>query len=261
MQMNWTKNKWYFITGAILAVFITWYLVRSVSAVNKTVRNFDNAYFASLEQKEGDTINLCSIPGYIDLIRKKAFLSAQVKMAESDSVGLLINMRDSLIQLLIKGLPIRSVRIGEYDISPFFARANQEAVYSMLSTPMLITGMQATFRKDPVNIKIAPKDTSEAKVDANPDTTDYEAVFFTLSTDRNIRFFFEQQEDTIGADRRARFFFDLKDRARNAKATIKAVARFETPPYTPYIKIWLPKADAKIVYRAIPREGLIVLTQ
>jgi len=259
--MIWEKHKWYIITAAALGILIIFYLVKSVSAVNNTVRTFDDAYFASLEQKEGDTINLCAIPGYIDMIRDKAFLSSQVKMADSDSIGLLINIRDSVIQLLIKGLPIRTVRIDEYDVSPFFQRANQEAVYSMLSTPLNITGMQATFKKDPLQVKIAPKDTSEAKIDAKPDTTDFEAVFFTLETDRNIRFYFEQQEDTVGADRRARFFFDLKDRSRDAKATMKAVTRFQTPPYVPYIKIWVPKAEAKIIYRAIPREGLIVLTQ
>jgi len=259
--MNWSKYKWYIITGAVLLVFIVLYLAKSVSAVNHAVHKFDTAYFASLEQKEGDTIDHCAIPGYIDLIREKAFLGSQVKLAEDDSIGLLINMRDSVIQLLIKGLPIRSVKIDEYDISPFFGRANQEAVYSMLSSPMKITGMQATFMKDPVSVKIAPKDTSMAVVDAKPDTTDFEAVFFTLDTDQNVRFFFEQQEDTIGADRRARFFFDLQDRSKNARATMKAVAKFDVPPYVPYIKIWIPKAEAKIVYRAIPREGLIVLTQ
>jgi hypothetical protein len=259
--MNWSKYKWYIITGAVLLILIVLYLAKSVSAVNHAVSTFDNAYFASLEQKESDTIDHCAIPGYIDLIREKAYLGAQVKLADEDSIGLIINMRDSVIQLLIKGLPIRSVKMGEFDISPFFQRANQEAIYSMLSTPLKITEMQATFRKDPVNVKIAPKDTSEAVVDEKPDTTDFEAVFFTLNTEQNIRLYFEQQEDTVSADRRARFFFDLKDKAKNAKATMKSVAKFNTPPYVPYIKIWIPKAEAKIVYRAIPREGLIVLTQ
>jgi hypothetical protein len=259
--MNWVKYKRYYVTAIVILVFIVLYMVTAVLSVNKTVRSFDESYFASLERKEGDTINLCSIPGYIDLIREKAFLSSQVRMAESDSIGLLINTRDSLIQLMIKGLPIRSIRIDKYDISPFFRRANQEAVYSMLSTPLVITGMHATFKKEPVSVKIAPRDTSEAVVDAKPDTTDYEAVFFTLDTDRNIRCFFEQQEDTIGADRRARFFFDMKDRMRNATAALKAMALAKTPAYTAYIKIWIPKAEAKIVYRAIPKEGLIVLTQ
>lgn len=259
--MNWDKHKWYIIGAALVALFVIFYLAKSVSAVNKTVRSFNDAYFASLEQKEGDTINLCAIPGYIEMIREKAFLSSQVRLADADSIGLLINIRDSVLQLLIKGVPVRSIRIDEYDVSPFFQRANQEAVYSMLSTPLAITRMQATFRKDPVQVKIAPKDTSEAKIDAKPDTTDFEAVFFTIDTDRDIRFYFEQQEDNIGADRRARFFFDLKDRSRNARSTMKEVVRFRTPSYVPYIKIWIPKAEAKIVYRAIPREGLIVLTQ
>ncbi|MEZ5019073.1 MAG: hypothetical protein R2756_02940 [Bacteroidales bacterium] len=259
--MNRERKIWIITGAAALGLFLIYYLVMAVSAVTKTVSDFDNAYFASLEQKEDDTINLCAIPGYIDMIRQKAFLSSQVRMAESDSIGLLINVRDSIIQLLIKGLPVRTVAINEYDVSPFFHRANQEAIYSMLSTPLTITGMQATFMKDPVSVKIAPKDTSEVVIGDKPDTTDFEAVFFTLETDRNIRFFFEQQEDTIGADRRARFFFDLKDRTRNASATMKAVVRLQTPPYVPYIKIWIPKAEAKIIYRAIPREGMIVLTQ
>jgi len=260
-MMNRERKIWLIIAGSLIMLFIVYYLVMAVSAVNRSVNDFDNAYFASLEQKEGDTINLCAIPGYIDMIRDKAFLSSQVKLADSDSIGLLINVRDSTIQLLIKGLPVRSVTIDEYEVSPFFQRANQEAIYSMLSTPLTITGMQATFMKDPVSVKIAPKDTSQAVESAKPDTTDFEAVFFTLETDRNIRFFFEQQEDTVGADRRARFLFDLKDRTRSASATMKAVARLKTPPYVPYIKIWIPKAEAKIIYRAVPREGLIVLTQ
>lgn len=259
--MNRERKIWLIIAGSLIMLFIVYYLWMAVSAVNRTVNEFDNAYFASLEQKEGDTINLCAIPGYIDMIRDKAFLGSQVKMAESDSIGLLINVRDSVIQLLIKGLPVRTVAIDEYDISPFFERANQEAIYSMLSIPLTITGMQATFMKDPVSVKIAPKDTSQTVESVKPDTTDFEAVFFTLETDRNIRFFFEQQEDTVGADRRARFKFDLKDRSRSATATMKSVVRLKTPPYVPYIKIWIPKAEAKIIYRAIPREGLIVLTQ
>jgi len=259
--MNREGKIWLIIAGSLIALFILYYLVMAISAVNRTVNEFDNAYFASLEQKEGDTINLCAIPGYIDMIRDKAFLGSQVKLAESDSIGLLINVRDSVIQLLIKGLPVRTVPIDEYDISPFFQRANQEAIYSMLSMPLTITGMQATFMKDPVSVKIAPKDTSQTVESVKPDTTDFEAVFFTLETDRNIRFFFEQQEDTVSADRRARFFFDLKDRTRSATTTLKSVIRLKTPPYVPYIKIWIPKAEAKIIYRAIPREGLIVLTQ
>jgi hypothetical protein len=259
--MDWKKYKWQLITGVAVVVFSVFYIARAVSGVNHTVRAFDEAYYASSEREEDDTINMCAVPGYINMIKERAFLSSRVKMASSDSIGLLINLPDSSIQLLIKGLPVRSVRIAGYDVSPFFKRVNQEALGSMLSSPMTITGLHATFKKDPVNVKIAPKDTSDVKVDAKPDTTDFEAVFFTLDTDQNIRFFFEQQEDTILVDRFARFFFDLKDRAGNVWSNIKAAVLLKAPGYTPYIKIWLPKAEAKIIYRAVPREGLIVLKQ
>jgi len=259
--MDWKKNKRLLITGAVVAAFSVFYITWAVTGVNHTVRAFDDAYFETSDRADDDTIDLCAVPGYIELIKERAFLSSRVKMASSDSIGLLINLPDSSIQLLIKGLPVRSVRIADYDVSPFFKRVNQEALCSMLSSPMTITGMHATFKKDPVNVKIAPRDTSEVQVADKPDTTDFEAVFFTLDTDRNVRFFFEQQEDTIFVDRFARFFFDLRDRAGNLWSNLKAMVLFDTPVYTPYVKIWLPKAEAKIIYRAIPREGLIVLKQ
>lgn len=259
--MNWDKYRGYIIAATAFLIFLIFYVASSVSSVNYAVRTFDESWQESPASNLVDTIDICSIPGYLDLIMEKAFLGAQVKMAASDSIGLLINVRDSVIQLLIKGVPVRTIRIDEYDLSPFFRRVNQEALSDMLSSTLTITSMDATFRKDPVTVKIAPKDTSEVKVDAKPDTTDFEAVFFTLNTDRNIRIYFEQQENKRVSDRFARFFFDLKDKIINAGRSLKAIVVMDKPPYVPYIKIWVPKAEAKIIYRAIPREGLIVLRQ
>jgi hypothetical protein len=260
-EMNWDKYRSYIIAATVFLVLLVFYLVSAVSSVNHAVRTFDKSWQESSDRNQDDTTEICTIPGYLELVREKAFLGAQVKMAASDSIGMLINVRDSVIQLLIKGLPVRTIRIDEYVLSPFFRRVNQEALSDMLSSPVTITAMDATFRKDPVTVKIAPKDTSEVKVDAKPDTTDFEAVFFTLNTDRNIRIYFEQQENKRVADRFARFFFDLKDKIMYAGRSLKAIATMDKPPYVPYIKIWIPKAEAKIVYRAIPREGMIVLRQ
>lgn len=259
--MDREKHKKYIITGAAIVILSIFYMAWAVSSVKHSVKAFNDDFLAIEEQAPGDTINMCTVPGYLDMISEKSFLSSQVNMASTDSIGLLINLPDSVIQLLVKGVPVRSVRIDRYDVSPFFRRVNQEALFNMLSSPLTTTGMHSTFKKDPVNVKIAPKDTSEVKASAKPDTTDFEAVFFSLDTDRHIRFFFEQKEDTIFIDRLARFFFDLKDRTGNLYSNIKALARFDAPVYVPYIKIWLPKAEAKIVYRAMPREGLIVLKQ
>ena len=256
-----SKIKWYLIPGIIILAVVIYYISRSVAAVNNTVKSFDSAYFASRAQKESDTIDACAIPGYVDKLRKRAYLNAQTKMAASDSVGVCLNMRDSVILLKIKGVEVRRMKIRASVISPFFKRANQEALYSALSTPLVVTSMDATLRKDPLKVKVAPKDTLEylATVD-KPDTTDFEAVFFKLETDKNIQLFFAQAEDTIKTDRRAHFYFDLNDRLDHAKADLKAISSFKTPDYTPFIKIWVPKADAKIIFYAIPRDGMISLT-
>jgi hypothetical protein len=257
-----SKYKWRFITGIILLAAVIYYISCSVAAVNHAVNDFNKSYFESHPQKESDTIDICAIPGYIDKLRKRSYLNSQDKLAASDSVGVCINMRDSTISLKIKGVEVRKIKIRVSIISPFFKRANQEALYSFLSTPLVVTNMDATLRKDPLKIKVAPKDTLEyqATMLEKPDTNDFEAVFYKLETDKNIQLFVAQAEDTLKTDRRAHFYFDFNDRLDHAKSDLKAITSFRTPDYTPFIKIWVPKADAKIIFYAIPTRGLIALT-
>lgn len=257
-----SKFKWFIIVGIILLAAVIYYISCSVSAVNHAVNDFDKAYFASRPQKESDTIDACAIPGYVEKLRKRAYLNAQDKMAASDSVGVCLNMRDSIVSLKIKGVEVRRIKIRASVISPFFKRANQEALYSSLSTPLVVTNMEATLPKDPLKVKVAPKDTTEflATVQEKPDTSDFEAVFYKLTTDKNIQLIVAQAEDTVKTDRKAHFYFDFNDRLDHAKADMKAITSFKTPDYTPFIKIWVPKADAKIIFYAIPTRGMITLT-
>lgn len=252
------RGKIWIIAGvSFLFLYILLFGFLSMSSLNNSVRRFNEAWQAS--RAEGDTIDRRAIPGYMELLGQKSFLNGQVRLAESDSIGLLVNVKDSIIQLLVRGLPIRDIVIRRYDISPFFYRVNQEAMDELLSEPLKITGSKATFLKEPLSLKIAPKDTTEAVIDIKPDTTDFEPVFFTLETDHGIRFLFEQEEDTVRTDRHARFMFNLHDRIDNTGSLLHSVTRIEKPYCTPYVRIRLPKAEAKIVYRALPVEGLIVL--
>jgi len=257
-----SRLKWYIITGIIILAAVIYYISCTVAAVNHAVSNFDKAYFESRPQKESDTIDACAIPGYVEKLRKRAYLNAQDKMAVSDSVGVCINMRDSIISLKIKGVEVRRMKIRGAVISPFFKRANQEALYSALSTPLVVTSMDATLEKDPLKVKVAPKDTLEFQATAQekPDTTDFEAVFYKLETDKNIQLIVAQAEDTIKTDRKVQFYFDFNDRLAHAKADVKAITSLTTPEYTPFIKIWVPKNDAKIIFYAIPTRGMISLT-
>jgi hypothetical protein len=106
-------------------------------------------------------------------------------------------------------------------------------------------------------LKIAPKDTSEFKPDAIPDTAFYEPVNYIFETDRGIKIIVYQSEEIKQGDGKDRLMFDLRHRWINTIAAMKDIIKFKVPEYQPFIKIKIPSADAKIIYRAIPKHGQI----
>jgi hypothetical protein len=70
---------------------------------------------------------------------------------------------------------------------------------------------------------------------------------------------YQETVDSLKSDKRALFYFDLNDRLKTTWRSIKSVATFKVPEYNPFIRIRLPKSDAKILYRAIPRHGQIAV--
>jgi hypothetical protein len=127
----------------------------------------------------------------------------------------------------------------------------------MLSTPFTVSNSLSTIKKEPVMIKMAPKDTSEFKPDVMPDTSLIEPVYYILEMTNGTRIFVYQEENTASKDRRAALIFDLKYRLRDVWMSLKDAVRFKVPEYHPYIKMKVPRSDAKIIYRAIPKYGQI----
>ena len=108
-------------------------------------------------------------------------------------------------------------------------------------------------------IKMAPKDTSDYKPDIIPDTSGFEPVNYILEMGNGIRIFVYQQEKERKSDVRAQILFDFNDRLQTSWLALKDVIKFRVPEYKLQIKIWLPKSDAKIIYRALPRQGQITV--
>jgi hypothetical protein len=74
-----------------------------------------------------------------------------------------------------------------------------------------------------------------------------------------IRIYVYQEEHTKFKDKMDQFIFDFKDRLRDTWSSVKRVAVLKVPVYHPYIKLRLPRTDAKIIYRAIPKNGQIAV--
>ena len=62
----------------------------------------------------------------------------------------------------------------------YLRKCDENLLLTMLSTPFTIENSIATIKKEPVMIKMAPKDTSEYKPDIIPDTSLTEPVNYIL---------------------------------------------------------------------------------
>jgi hypothetical protein len=77
--------------------------------------------------------------------------------------------------------------------------------------------------------------------------------------DNGIRLYVYQNiEKSEGGGLRL-FLFDLNDRLRNIGDNIRSIITLKVPEYHPYIRIRMAKADAKIIYRALPEHGQVAI--
>jgi hypothetical protein len=90
-----------------------------------------------------------------------------------------------------------------------------------------------------------------------PDTSITEPVNYILEMTDGTRIFVYQEENEKRTDRMTQLKFDLTDRLHQSWVALKNVAVLKVPEYHPFIKIRLPRSDAKIIYRAIPKNGQI----
>ncbi len=104
-------------------------------------------------------------------------------------------------------------------------------------------------------IKWHRKDTSEYIPDIIPDTSITKPVNFILITTNGNRIYFYQEENNKASDKLSQFIFNLNFRFHDTLSDLKSVVLGRVPDYYPFIKIKIPRADAKIIYRALPKNG------
>ncbi len=247
------------IVISLVIAFLVYYCIMSVMGPGKTITGLKSKYGVQKSEENPVDERLFSDSAYVRMLKQKAFLQSKIAMAGTDSVSLSLNLSDSTAILEISGVMVHTSKMKEIRTSRILRSGDVNLITSMLATPGNIIRDFATIKKEPLMIKMAPKDTSEFKPDIIPDTSDYEAVAYVLEMERGLRIFVYQAEEDTASDRRQLKMFDLKDRFRNTWSSIKSVAVFKVPEYRPYVKIRLPKADAKIIYRAIPRKGQVAI--
>lgn len=247
------------VTVVLIAAFIVYFSIMSLFSPGKMLAEIKEKYGIQQSEDSPADERLFADSAYHSLLKQRAFLQARIAMAETDSVSLSLNLSDSTAILEISGVTVHTAKMNKIETSRLLYSGDVNFITYMLATPGNIIRDFATIKKEPLMVKMAPKDTSEFKPDIIPDTSDYEAVGYILEMERGLRIFVYQDEEINASDRRQLFMFDLNDRLRNLGSSLADVVLLKVPDYRPFIRIRLPKADAKIIYRAIPRKGQIAV--
>lgn len=249
----WVTLSLLFIVMAIFIYYLTMAAYASASWVRET-----NIEFAAKEGAAADP-EFYNDEAFISLQKEIAFKRARLKMAATDSIGLSINLSDSLLLLEVSGVTVSSVKINNLKLSRSLRGIEHTALAGLLSNALLITNSTSTIVKEPIIEKIAPRDTLEASLpEKTVDTTKNEPVFFELALEKGIRLFV-LQEETTGSDRTNRFAFQLKRSIAKAGRNLKSIFRFELPDYHPEILLIIPASDARAIYRALPENGRVAI--
>jgi len=257
----WDRGiKWsvYCIAGFFLLLLLC-YIILSANASKKLI----GVYNTQLQQVEinrkqqySDSIH----PSVTGLIGRKAFLESQLNLLNSDSVNLVIDLKDSVISLVLEGVTIHTSVISDYDLSRFFGALSNEAYIHIFSKPFVVENYKSSIVKEPITLKEAPKDTLEAaSFFEMPDTTINGFVAVNMSLSQGFILTLRQQEEiTRSVSRNDRFFF-LALRLQKVKTDFRRLFHFRLPAYEPAINIALPKDELVTLFRALPGSAKVAI--
>jgi hypothetical protein len=257
-QIMKARSTRLYLTGVFIVLFIVYYTAVALISPVRKVSEIAKEYSLSDPGLASVDSTIKSDSAFISLVKTKSFLESRIAMATTDSLSLSVDLQDSIVTLEINGVVVHRTEPGHFRISKVLRKADEYSVISMLSVPLNITRSIATIKKEPLLLKIAPKDTSEYKPDVLPDTTLSKVVNLMFQTDRGIRIYI-YGTDNLSGSTPGFFWFDLSDRFRNCYEIIKNMLRMRVPDYHPSVRIWVEKPDARIIYRAVPRNGQIAL--
>lgn len=235
---------------------IAWLLLYTVVftlAVRKQVRTWQ-----SVRSNSADTLTYS--PEEWSLIREKSFLGARIALASDDSIAMTINLRDSLVQIETKGVILRQVRFDRAEVSRFFSSFSPDVYTAIFSKPFNITEIEGTIVKEPITVKKAPRDSTEAAQNITKvDTTRIELVEWHLQLDSTFIISFVQSDQRKGGIDWPTAKYRFRQHYKTLIENNRKMFSLKLPVFHPEITIFIPGKEAKSFYRALPPNGQVAL--
>ncbi len=202
-------------------------------------------------------------PMLLDILQKEHklnFLQNRLDLARQDSIYMVLNLQDSLLDIEIKGLPVQRCKLHQIDASNRIKVAQFEALQQWLSKPFTLKREFATIPKVPFLVVEAPKDTNEAaKLPKKPMEPEKTAVFFTLAFDRNLVLQVEQTEAVPPEEAPLVLAYQQKIDSVYGRKMIDRILQPMPDELPVFIRLKMNEGDARAIYRSIPHIGFAKL--
>jgi hypothetical protein len=253
------KGLSWFLFGLSIFLFLL-ILCYSTLSVISSKRNIEvyNTKLNQVEFSEQESSINSDQPAVYELVNKKVFLSSQLALMNSDSLNLIVDLKDSVVVLVIEGVVMHVTKLSGCSKSHFYENLSNSAYVQIFSKPFNVESYKSTIVKEPITIKQAPKDTTEAaSFFEMPDTLISEFVAVSMKLNHNFILTIQQEEKLTSASWTKDRFFLLKLRILQIINDLRQIARMQLPESEPEIRITMPKDDLVTIFRALPQSTLI----
>jgi hypothetical protein len=218
------------------------------------------------EMVSGDSLYLSAIdstilfPAITPVLRELAYTESLLHSSDKDSIHLVVNLKDSLLHLYIKGVRIHSSRLNRFRIDKFLHQIDNLQYYRIFSKPLDVQTQVSTIIKEPIVVHHAPKDTTEAARNAwKPDTLIQNPAFLKLQLDYGIDLIMEMEETGSYRDEWTGFRFHANYKMKRLTEATGNFFGFRKMGYRAGILLELPANEIRSIYRALPVNASLTL--
>ncbi|MGE4587262.1 MAG: hypothetical protein AB7D05_07970 [Mangrovibacterium sp.] len=233
------------------------YTVFSVAAVNRRMKVINRQVDVRLLAP----VAVVGDKAWIRLYKEKDWLQTRLQIARTDSISLSVNLPDSTMQIELKGVVLKKIRLLDFRADCFLRELQPIAYHHLFGKQARAERVIASIPKQPLVIKKAPKDTLEAGVPRLPaDSARINPVSWMMQLDNGVILQIRGMaapEAARGSGRASGFII-----ARYLRQTFRDMAYalvFRVPEYQPEIRLVIPLSDAIAVFRALPETPLVCI--
>ena len=242
----------------VVVIFILFDLIpvtREYGTISDKVRERGANTTARLSKEQSNLIDMVRINEH-----HESYLRNALKLSKIDSISLLIDLRDSLAILSLKGVSIFESKISRIQINNGLKKLPDFLRDSLYSGPLQAIEDISSIEKFPIVVKKPSKDTTKVnKTEAAPTIPKQNDVFVLMAFDNNMVIEIDQQESKLAGSWLAHMKHKWQHSGWFLSKNIRSLFGSGQRGYIYQLKIEIPREDAGSIYRALPIKPFVLV--